>query len=103
MVLSSKSLVVWKLTHNKIFVELRIKSRGISLASVSYLCNLAEESSAHLFFQCKFSRSLWTWLNRKTGNHDIFSSLDSCFLFGKNYRNSQVGLVMKVTVIVIIN
>ncbi|KAK2381212.1 hypothetical protein QL285_068838 [Trifolium repens] len=58
----SKSLVAWRLMHNKMPTDENLKLKGCSLPSMCSLCCKHEESSFHIFFECDFAVILWSWL-----------------------------------------
>jgi hypothetical protein len=51
----SKSLVAWRLMHNKMPTDENLKLKGCSLPSMCSLCCKHEESSFHIFFECDFA------------------------------------------------
>jgi ribonuclease HI len=58
----SKSLLVWRLMHNKVPTDENLKLRGCALPSMCNLCCKKEESSFHIFFDCEFAVRIWSWL-----------------------------------------
>jgi hypothetical protein len=58
----SKSLMVWRLMHEKMPTDENLMIRGCAIPSMCNLCNCHVESSFHIFFQCKFAIKLWSWL-----------------------------------------
>ena len=50
---------IWLLCHNKLLTAENLRKRGINGPSRCPLCNSDEESSNHLFLQCKFSLLIW--------------------------------------------
>ncbi|XP_058775252.1 uncharacterized protein LOC131649507 [Vicia villosa] len=61
----SKSCLVWKLLHNKVPMDEQWRRRNFAFPSRCNLCNEAEETTPHLFFNYKFSSQLWHWLSLK--------------------------------------
>lgn len=57
----SKSLLVWRMMHDKLPCDENLKHRGCSLASICNLCGKHEDSTSHLFFQCSYSMQIWRW------------------------------------------
>lgn len=57
----SKSLLCWRLMHNRIPTDDNLVLRGCSLASMCSNCNKYVETSFHLFFECSFAKYLWNW------------------------------------------
>ncbi|CAJ2652437.1 unnamed protein product [Trifolium pratense] len=60
----SKSLLVWRLMHDKVPTDENLMLRGCSFPSMCNLCNNHVESSFHIFFECEFAIKLWSWLAR---------------------------------------
>lgn len=58
----TKSLLTWRLMHQRVPTDENIMLRGCSLASICSNCNQAAETSFHLFFECLFAKYLWNWL-----------------------------------------
>jgi hypothetical protein len=99
----SKSLLVWRLMHNKVPTDDNLMTRGIHSPSMCSSCNSQVESSFHLFFECTFAMKLWNWLFsiiniyiQFTSVHDVWSLLD------RNW-SPQCTLVIKACLINIIN
>jgi ribonuclease HI len=72
----SKSLFVWRLMNDKVPTDENLKFRGCFIPSMCNLCNSHEESSFHLFFDCKFAIRLWSWLAGCLDMTLQFTSLD---------------------------
>ncbi|GAU44578.1 hypothetical protein TSUD_139510 [Trifolium subterraneum] len=58
----SRSLLVWRLMHDKIPTDEKLMERGCSLPSLCSLCLSCSENTFHLFFECSFAFTLWCWL-----------------------------------------
>ena len=50
---------IWLLLHNKLLTAENLRKRGISGPSRCAMCNSTEETSSHIFLQCKVSLSVW--------------------------------------------
>lgn len=72
----SKSLLCWRLMHNKISTDENLLSRGCALPSMYLNCNKTFESSFHLFFECDFARKLWCWFAGILNINIQFASLE---------------------------
>jgi ribonuclease HI len=57
----SKSLVAWRLMHNKLPTDENLILRGCNMPSVCNLCFKEGETSFHLFFQCPYAICIWNW------------------------------------------
>ena len=49
---------IWLFLHNKLLTTENLRKRGISSPSRCAMCNSAEETSCHIFLQCKVSLSV---------------------------------------------
>jgi hypothetical protein len=58
----SKSLMVWRLMHDKMPTDEKLMERGCAIPSMCNLCNNHVETSFHLFFECHYAIKLWSWL-----------------------------------------
>jgi hypothetical protein len=58
----SKSLMAWRLMHEKMPTDENLMSRGCAIPSMCNLCKTHVESSFHLFFECSYAIKLWSWL-----------------------------------------
>ena len=56
----SKSLLSWRLMHDRVPTDDQLMKRGCSMASICSLCFSSCETTFHLFFQCSFARKLWS-------------------------------------------
>ena len=50
---------IWTLLHNKLLTAENLQKRGILGPSRCALCGLDEETTSHIFFQCKVSLLVW--------------------------------------------
>jgi hypothetical protein len=58
----SKSLMVWRLMHDKMPTDENLMIRGCTIPSMCSLCNKQVETTFHIFFQCDLAIKLWSWL-----------------------------------------
>jgi ribonuclease HI len=58
----SKSLLAWRLIHDKIPTDEKLAERGLHFPSMCSLCCQHIETTFHLFFECMFAYKLWCWL-----------------------------------------
>jgi len=58
----TKSLLTWRLMHQRIPTDNNLMLRGCSLASICSNCSQTAETSFHLFFECEFAKYLWNCL-----------------------------------------
>ena len=50
---------MWILLHNKLLTAENLRKSGINGPSRCAQCNLDEETTSHIFLQCKISLSIW--------------------------------------------
>ena len=50
---------IWTLMHNKLLMAENLRKRGTAGPSQCALCNMEEETSNHLFLQCRISLKIW--------------------------------------------
>lgn len=77
-------------------------NKGISLASTCCLWNSAIDIVSHLFFHCIYARSLWKWLNRKIGTHNIPSLATDWFKVCNSNRSNQASINLKSAIVFIL-
>lgn len=58
----TKSLICWRLMHQRLPTDENLMIRGCSLASICSNCNMEAENSFHVFFECLFAKQFWNWL-----------------------------------------
>jgi hypothetical protein len=61
----------WLIIHNRVWTADRLQRRGWPNCGLCPLCNRVQESTAHLFFQCRFSLAVWNSVKAKIGLLDI--------------------------------
>ena len=54
------SIILWKFLHGKILTDDLLLQRGFSFASMCSLCHASVETCHHLFFECSFSKKVWS-------------------------------------------
>lgn len=59
------SFLTWLVVLNRCPTKDRILSWGLQTTLICTLCNLADETRDHLFFDCVFSSVIWETLARK--------------------------------------
>jgi hypothetical protein len=72
----SKSLMVWRLMHEKVPTDENLLIRGCQFPSMCNFCCKNVESSFHIFFECEFAIKLWSWLANCLNLTLQFSSMD---------------------------
>ncbi|XP_074270939.1 uncharacterized protein LOC141594849 [Silene latifolia] len=57
----------WLIAHNSLHTNSRLKSYGMDVDGLCFLCGLADETQQHLFFACAYSRRVLQSLTVCTG------------------------------------
>lgn len=57
----SKSLLTWRVVHDKLPTDEKLIQRGCNIPSMCSLCYSCAETSFHLFFECRFAFRIWCW------------------------------------------
>ena len=83
---------IWLLLHNKLLTAENLRKRGILGPSRCSLCNSVEETSSHLFLQCKVSMSVWKIVLPKDFNRDLPDNAAQLF---KDWANLFPGSLTK--------
>ncbi|GJR11897.1 RNA-directed DNA polymerase, eukaryota [Tanacetum coccineum] len=59
------NILSWKVKHDNLATRLNLSRRGLDLPSIFCpMCNIAVESSDHLFFKCSLTKDLYTFIAR---------------------------------------
>jgi len=74
-VVPSALVTVWRVLEDKLATKANLEKRGITVVSfMCSLCGVEEETSTHLFFECRFAWLLWNhcyvWLGVQSGFHN---------------------------------
>ncbi|KAK2638081.1 hypothetical protein Ddye_025876 [Dipteronia dyeriana] len=65
------SFILWMAVRGRLPTRDRIHKYDHGAVTTCVLCNSHLESHAHLFFECLFSRAIWTQLLNYCGTHWI--------------------------------
>jgi len=98
----SKSMLVWRLMLNKLPTDENLAARGCLLPSMCSLCNMNEESSFHLFFECTYVINLWRWFASLINKQLHFQSVTDMWNICNRSWNPQCRLVITAAMINII-
>jgi ribonuclease HI len=99
----SKSLLIWRLMHNKTPTDDNLMTRGLQLPSMCSACNADSETSFHLFFKCKYALNLWNWLFSIINISVQFGSIDDFWLLLNRDWSPQGKIVLQACMFNIIN
>jgi hypothetical protein len=76
----SHSFILWRIIHDKMPTEDKLRERGCNIVSVCSLCLGAYETTTHLFFTCPFASAMWAWVGNLLRCQLEFSSPVSLLL-----------------------
>ncbi|XP_021858874.1 uncharacterized protein [Spinacia oleracea] len=54
------AFIVWLALHKRLPTKDRLRGWGINISGICELCQAADESLDHLFFDCTFSKEVWS-------------------------------------------
>ena len=61
----------WLIIQNRVWTADRLQRRGWPNCGLCKLCNHVPETAAHLLFQCRFTKRIWSSLKGWLGLHDF--------------------------------
>lgn len=72
----SQSILFRRLIKGKISTDDALGRRGVNLSPVCSLCYIEEETRSHLYFSCKYSKDIWSWLGIMLDSHFSINNLE---------------------------
>lgn len=99
----SKSLMVWRLMHNKIPTDENLMERGCQIPSVCNLCLNNTETSSHLFFSCRFAVKLWSWLASSLNTTFQLTIVDHIWSFCNRSWSPQCKITITAAIVFLLN
>ncbi|MCI08013.1 glycerol-3-phosphate dehydrogenase, partial [Trifolium medium] len=99
----AKSLLVWRLMHEKVPTDENLTRRGCYIPSMCSLCNRHQETSFHLFFECPFAIKLWCWLASCLNMTLHFSSMDDIWKLCDRGWSPQCKITVTAALINLLN
>ncbi|CAJ2659028.1 unnamed protein product [Trifolium pratense] len=94
----SKSLLAWRLMHNKMPTDDNLKITGCALPSMCSLCCKKEESSFHIFFECEFAIKIWSWFANSLNLVLQFNSMED--INQVRFSNGQANWKSSISMII---
>lgn len=95
----SKSLVAWRVIHDKIPTDEKLQQRGCSFSSMCSLCSSNAETTFHLFFECKFSFMIWCWFASILDSAQHFQSIEDIWTICDRGWSPQCKFVIQATIV----
>jgi ribonuclease HI len=99
----SKSLLAWRIMHNKVPTDENLKSRGCSIPSMCNLCSRHEESSFHIFFECTYAIKIWSWLAGCLNQTLQFTSMEDIWKLCDLNWSPQSKITLNAAIINLLN
>jgi hypothetical protein len=99
----SKSLMAWRLMHDKLPTDDKMMERGSNMASMCSNCNSQPESSAHLFLQCSFASKVWNWFSSILNFPLNFNAISDIWKISERRWTPQCKIVIIACLINILN
>ena len=91
----SKSILIWRILHNRMPTNENLITRGCQLASMCSICLKEHESTLHLFFLCPFARKIWVWLATILNTSLQFNSFEDIWKICNQHWSPQCQVVIK--------
>jgi len=99
----SKSLLAWRIMHDKVPTDEKLMERGCNLPSMCSLCSVTTETTFHLFFECSFAFKLWCWLASIVDCNLHFQSLEDIWTLCERSWSPQCKIVILSAIINILS
>jgi len=95
-----KSLLFWRLLHNKLPTDENLMLGGMVIPSCCSLCYKKEENTNHLFFDCDYASNIWRWMASSIGlfNNQIFSLQEVLQIL--NFQRSPQCKILVLSVVI---
>jgi len=95
----SKSLVAWRLMHDKMPTNENLIRRGCCLPSICNLCLNNQETSFHIFFDCPYAIKIWTWLSTTININLHFNNITEIWQVCDRRWTPQCKIVIKAAIV----
>lgn len=99
----SKSILTWRLIHDKVPTNEKLQQRGCQLPSMCSLCGTHVETSFHLFFECCFAFKIWCWFASVLDSPLHFQSIHDIWSVCDRGWSPQCKVVIQATIVNIIS
>jgi len=96
-ILSSKTLVLWKVFHVRLPAYQHIQNKGLHICTMCTLCEKHEESIQHLFSECVNALRIWNSVRHIFPAYHFFNK-DDLLSFIKSDGSSLVKLIKLVVI-----
>jgi len=95
----SRSLVAWRIMHDKMPTDEKLKERGCSFPSICNLYLNQEETTFHVFFDCSYAMRLWNWLASTLNFNLHFNNIEEIWQVCDRRWNPQCKVVIKAAMV----
>ncbi|GAU46323.1 hypothetical protein TSUD_28400 [Trifolium subterraneum] len=99
----SKSILVWRLMHEKLPIDEHLMIKGCATPSMCNLCSQHVESSFHILFECPFAVNIWCWFAGCFNMTLQFSAMDDIWKICDRAWSPQCKITITATLVNIIN
>ncbi|KAK2364401.1 hypothetical protein QL285_089276 [Trifolium repens] len=99
----SKSLLVWRIMHDKVPTDENLMSRGCYIPSICNLCSCHVETTFHLFFECSYAIRLWSWFAGCVNQVLHFSSLEDMWKIADLNWSPQCRVTITAAIVNLLN
>jgi hypothetical protein len=99
----SKSILVWRLMHQKVPTDENLMLRGCQILSICNLCLNTVESSFHLFFACPYAIRIWSWFATAINSALQFTCMEDMWDICDRNWSSQCKVVIIVALVNLLN
>jgi len=95
----SKSLIAWRIMHDKMPADEKLIERGCCLPSICNLCLNQNETTLHIFFDCPCAVKIWTWFSAVIHINLNFLNVEDIWKLCDRGWSPQWKVVIKATII----
>ena len=94
---SSKTLVLWKVSHGRLPTYQHIQNKSLHICSMCMLCEKHDESIQDLFFECSNALHIWSCVRQIFLTSHLFNK-DDLLSFIKSDGSPLVKLIKLVVI-----
>jgi len=95
----SRSLVAWRIMHDKMPTDEKLMERGCSIPSICNLCLKHEETTFHLFFDCSYAVKIWNWLANTLNLNLHFNNIEEIWHICDRRWNPQCKIIIQSAIV----
>lgn len=99
----SKSMLVWRILHDRMPTNENLIKRGSTLASVCSTCLKTSETTDHISFHCYVARKLWDWFATVLNSSLQFRDFNDVWTTVNKHWSPQCLVVIKACIVNILS